>query len=83
MRDFPRFIKLAEDRINVDEIVAYGTKFYVDEDGEIDEDSECLYVTTKTNEFDFEYDEDDLGCSLDEKLVELDAMFLVAAPRPR
>ena len=83
MRDFPRFIKLAEDRINVDEIVAYGTKFFVDEDGEVDEDSECLYVETKTGEYDFEYDEDDLGCSLDEKLVELDAIFLIAAHRPR
>lgn len=81
MRDFPRFIRLGDDRINVDEIVAYGTKFFVDEDGEVDEDSECLYVETKTSEFDFEYD--DLGCSLDEKLVELDAIFLIAAHRSR
>ena len=73
MRDFPRFIRLGDDRINVDEIVAYGTKFFVDEDGEVDEDSECLYVE----------DEDDLGCSFDEKLVELDAIFLIAAHRPR
>ena len=82
MRDFPRFIRLGDDRINVDEIVAYGTKFFVDEDGEVDEDSECLYVETKTSEFDFD-DEDDLGCSFDEKLVELDAIFLIAAHRPR
>ena len=83
MRDLPRFIRLGDDRINVDEIVAYGTKFFVDEDGEVDEDSECLYVETKTSEFDFEYDEDGLGCSFDEKLVELDAIFLIAAHRPR
>ncbi|MBR1804945.1 MAG: hypothetical protein IJ774_01015 [Selenomonadaceae bacterium] len=83
MRDLPRFIRLGDDRINVEEIVAYGTKFFVDEDGEIDDDSECLYVETKTSEFDFEYDEDDLGCSFDEKLVELDAIFLIAAHRPR
>ena len=89
MRDFPRFIKLGEDRINVDEIVAYGIKVYVDEDGEPYEDdedgesNECLFVETKTGDFDFEYDENDLGCSLDEKLVELDAMFLVAAHRMR
>ena len=101
MRDFPRFIKLGDDRINVDEIVAYGIKYYEDDDDyyeyvpdensapvetETDEDDEtyrCLYVTVKNCEDDCEFDEDELGCSLDEKLVELDALFLIAAHRPR
>ena len=83
MRDFPRFIRLGDDRINVDEIVAYGIKFYLDDDGEVDEDTECFFVETKTSDFDFEYDEDGLGCSFDEKLVELDAIFLIAAHRSR
>lgn len=96
MRDFPRFIMLGDDRINVDEIVAYGIKY---DDGDDDdeffegskdasdnedyEDERCLYVETKTSAFDFEYWEGDIDFDIDAKLVELDAMFLVAAHRMR
>ena len=88
MRDLPRFIKLGEDRINVDEIVSYGIRYdaeeYVNEDGspvEDDEPTRCLYVETKTSESDFEYWEDDDDFDIDRMLIELDAMFLVAAHR--
>lgn len=91
MRDFPRFIKLGDDRINVDEIVSYGIRYdigeeYFNEDGtpaEDDEESRYLYVETKTSEFVFEYWEGDIDFDIDAKLVELDAMFLVAAHRTR
>ena len=90
MRDFPRFIKIDDDRINVDEIVSYGIRYdseeYFNEDGTPAEDDEVdryLYVETKTSEFDFEYWEGDVDFDIDTKLVELDAMFLVAAHRTR
>lgn len=91
MRDLPRFIKLGDDRINVEEIVSYGIRYdseeYVDEDDESDdeeyEDGRCLYVETKTSEFDFEYWEGDIDFDIDAKLVELDAIFLIAAHRTR
>ena len=70
MRDFPQFIKLGEERINVEEIVSYG--FAVDEDEE-----RYLYITIKTCEDAFEYYEDDVDFDLDEKVAELDDMFLV------
>ena len=90
MRDFPRFIKIDDDRINVDEIVSYGIRYdteqYYHEDGTPVEDYEpdrCLYVATKTDEFDFEYWEEDVEFDIDKMLVELDAMFLIAAHRTR
>ena len=92
MRDFPRFIKLGDDRINVDEIVSYGIRYddgeeYFNEEGEpVDDEDEperCLYVETKTSEFDFEYWESEIDFDIDAKLIELDAMFLVAAHRTR
>ena len=91
MRDFPRFIKLGDDRINVDEIVSYGIRYdgeeYFNEEGEpVDDENETeryLYVETKTSEFDFEYWEGEIDFDIDAKLVELDAMFLVAAHRTR
>ena len=88
MRDLPRFIKLGEDRINVDEIVSYGIKYSDDnDDDESDnedyENERCLYVETKTSEFDFEYWESNIDFDIDRMLIELDAMFLVAAHRTR
>ena len=90
MRDFPRFIKLGDDRINVDEIVDYGIRYdseeYVNEDGTPLEDYEpdrCLYVETKTSELDFEYWEEEVDFDIDTILVELDAIFLVATHRLR
>ncbi|MBR1647499.1 MAG: hypothetical protein IJ685_12090 [Selenomonadaceae bacterium] len=87
MRDLPRFIKLGEDRINVDEIVSYGIKYSDDNDDDEsegdtdDEDERCLYVETKTSEFDFEYWENNIDFDIDRMLIELDALFLVAAHR--
>ncbi|MBR4383720.1 MAG: hypothetical protein IKP64_09205 [Selenomonadaceae bacterium] len=93
MRDLPRFIKLGEDRINVDEIVAYGIRYdsgeeFFDDGNESDNEEEYeegryLYVETKTSEFIFEYWEGDVDFDIDKMLVELDAMFLVAAHRTR
>ena len=91
MRDFPRFIKLGDDRINVDEIVSYGIRYddgeeFFNEGEPADDEIElerCLYVETKTSEFDFEYWEGEIDFDIDAKLVELDAMFLVAAHRTR
>ena len=70
MRDLPQFIKLDEERINVEEIVSYGLAVDEDED-------RYLYVTVKTCEDAFEYYEDDVDFDLDEKIAELDDMFLV------
>lgn len=90
MRDFPRFIKLGDDRINVDEIVSYGIRYdseeyfgEVEPNDEDEEETRYLYVETKTSEFVFEYWEGDVDFDIDAKLVELDAMFLVAAHRTR
>ena len=68
MNDLPRFIKIGEERINVDEIVSYG--FAVDED-------RYLYVGLKTSDDVLEYYEDDVDFDLDEKIAELDDLFLV------
>ena len=70
MNDLPRFIKIGEERINVDEIVSYG--FAVDED-----EDRYLYVGLKTSDDVLEYYEDDVDFDLDEKIAELDDLFLV------
>lgn len=70
MRELPRFIKIDEDRINIDEIVSYG--FGSDED-----DETFLYVETKTGEDVYQYYEEDVEFDLQEKLDELDALLLV------
>ena len=69
MRDFPRFIKISEDRINVEEIVSYGLAVDEDED-------RYIYVETKTSEDLAQYYEDDVDFDIDEKLAELDDLFL-------
>ena len=70
MRDFPRFIKLGDDRINVDEIVSYGLAEDEDED-------RYLYIETRTSDGTFQYYEDDADFDLDEKVSELDDLLLV------
>ena len=76
MKDFPRFIKLANDRINVDEIVSYGLGTDWDDD---DEEYRFIYVETKTSDEIFQYieDDDEVDFDLDEKLAELDDLFLI------
>ena len=70
MNDLPRFIQIGEERINVDEIVSYG--FAVDDD-----EDRYLYVGLKTSDDVLEYYEDDVDFDLDEKISELDDLFLI------
>ena len=70
MKDLPRFIQIADDRINVEEIVSYGSG--VDEDGD-----EYLYVETKTSEDIFQYYAENVDFDLDEKLAKLDDLLLI------
>lgn len=70
MVNLQRFIKIGEDRINAEEIVSYGIA--TDED-----DDSYIYVETKTSEDLFEYYGDDVDFDLEEKIAELDEMFLV------
>ena len=70
MNDLPRFIQIGEERINVDEIVSYG--FAVDDD-----EDRYLYVGLKTSDDVLEYYEDDVDFDLDEKIAELDDLFLI------
>ena len=65
-----RFIKIGDDRINAEEIVSYGIR--TDED-----DDNYLYVETKTSEDLFYYYEDNVDFELEDKLKELDDMFLI------
>ena len=65
-----RFIKIGEDRLNAEEIVSYGIRTDEDEDN-------YLYVETKTSEDLFCYYEDDVDSELEDKLEELDDMFLI------
>lgn len=70
MENLRRFIKIGEDRLNAEEIVSYGIRTDEDEDN-------YLYVETKTSEDLFEYYEDDVDFELEDKLEELDDMFLI------
>ena len=67
--EFPkRFMKIGDDRINVEEINRYGL--------DVDDDNDnFLYFELKT-ENSFEYYEDDVDFELEEKLSELDGIFL-------
>ena len=70
MKEFPRFIKLGDERINVEEIVSYGLA--VDED-----DERYLYINTRTDEDFYQYYEEDVDFDLEEKIKELDDLFLI------
>ena len=70
MNNLPRFIKIGEERINVEDISSYGIAFDEDED-------RYLYVSTKSSEDMFQYYEDDVEFDLDEKISEMDALFLI------
>lgn len=73
MGSLQQFIKIAEDRINTAEIVSYGL-------GTDEDDDNYLYVETKTSDSLFEYYEDDVDFDLEEKIAELDEIFLVRKP---
>ena len=70
MEILQKFIKIGDDRINAMEIVSYGIGTDEDEDN-------YLYVETKTSEDLFEYYEDDVDFDLEEKIAELDEIFLI------
>ena len=70
MNDLPRFIQIGEERINVNEIVSYG--FAVDDD-----EDRYLYVGLRSSDDVLEYYEDDVDFDLDEKIAELDDLFLI------
>lgn len=70
MKDLQRFVKIGEERINLEEIVSYGIA--VDED-----DERYLFVETKTSEDLFQYYEENLDCDLDEKIAALDELLLI------
>lgn len=74
MIDLPRFIKIGDERINLNEIVSYGIG--TDWDAE-DEEFRYLYIETKTSEDIFQYDEDEIDFDLDEKLAELDRLLVI------
>lgn len=75
MNDLPRFIKLDNIRINLDEIVSYGMA--------IDEgDDNYLYIETKTSEDVFEFYADDVDFDLEEMLDELDNLLLIGRLGP-
>ena len=70
MKELPRFIKLGDERINVEEIVSYGLA--VDED-----DERYLYINTRTDEDFYQYYEEDVDFDLEEKIKEMDVLFLI------
>ncbi len=70
MNDLKKFIRIGDDRINTEEIVAYGIS--IDED-----DDRYLYVQVKFMEDYFQFYEEDNDFDLDEKLIELDDLFLI------
>ena len=70
MNDLRRFIKIGDERVNAEEIVSYGVS--IDED-----DERYLYITVKTSEDIFQYYEEDEDFEIDEKLDELDKLFLM------
>ena len=70
MNGLQKFIKIGDDRINVEEIISYGIA--VDED-----DDRFLYVNTKSDEDTWQYYEEDADFDLEEKLGELDKLFLI------
>ena len=78
MENLRRFIKIGNDRINANDIVSYGLDTDLDED---DEEYRFLYVETRMGDEIFQYDEDDVDFDLDEKVAELDDLFLISRTR--
>ena len=70
MNALQKFIRIGNDRINVEEIISYGIG--IDED-----DDRYLYVNTKSDEDTWQFYEEDVDFDLEEKLGELDGLFLI------
>ena len=73
MDGLKRFIQFDNDRINLEEIVSYGS-------GTDEDDDRYLYVETKTSEDVFQYYEEDADFDIDDKLAELDELLLYRKP---
>ena len=70
MEGFQKFIRFGNDRISAEEIISYGIG--IDED-----DDRYLYVGTKSDEDVWQFYEEDVDFDIEEKLEELDKMFLI------
>ncbi len=70
MENFRKFIRFGDERINAEEIVSYGIAEDEDED-------RYLYIETKTSEDLFRYYEDNVDFDIEEKLGEMDGLFLI------
>ena len=70
MEGFQKFIRLGDERINVEEIINYGIAEDEDED-------RYLYITMKTCDDSFTYYEDDVDFDLEDKLAEMDRLLLI------
>ena len=69
MKDLPSFVKIGEDRINIEEIIGYGLAVDEDED-------RYPYIGTRGDDIS-EYYADSVDFDLDEKIAELDDLFLI------
>ena len=70
MNDLKKFIRFGTDRISAEEIISYGIG--IDED-----DDRYLYVNTRADEDTWQFYEEDVDFDLEEKLSELDGIFLI------
>ena len=70
MENARRFIKIGEDRIDVEDIASYGLGTDEDEDN-------FIYINVKTGEDSFQYYAEDVDFELEEKLAELDEFLLI------
>ena len=70
MNSLQKFIRIGNDRISAEEIISYGIG--IDED-----DDRYLYVNTKSDEDTWQYYEEDVEFDIEEKLGELDKLFLI------
>ena len=70
MEGFQKFIRFGDDRISAEEIISYGLGIDEDED-------RYLYVNTRSDENFWQFYEEEVDFDLEEKLGELDGLFLI------
>ena len=70
MNSLQKFIRIGNDRISAEEIISYGIG--IDED-----DDRYLYINTNSDEDIWQYYEEDVEFDIEEKLGELDKLFLI------
>ncbi len=74
MKELPRFIKIGDDRINVDDIAGYGLDTDIDEHNVL---RRYLYVEMKTGDYILQYLENEVDFNIDDKLGDLDKLLLI------